>query len=176
MPGHPLILWTIRIALACFAVYFGGVIARQPWASDRRGRRLWTLGCVIFIVHVYFAFKYFHQWSYASAVEHTAKETEAIVGLRFGQGILVSYLFLFVWLGDVVWWWVAADQRNRRPRWAGALLNGFLLFIAFNGAIIFESGVTRPAGIAVCAVYALLAVRSALRPLPTAEPEKVAAS
>jgi hypothetical protein len=38
-------------------------------------------------------------------------------------------------------------------------LHAWLFFIAFNGAVIFEAGPTRPAGILVTLLFAVLAAR-----------------
>ena len=95
--------------------------------------------------------------------------------MAFGNGIYFSYLFLVMWVLDVVWLWAIDSPQPRAagsatsmpacqaaavptPRWRLAV-HAFLLFIAINGAIIFESGVTRWAGIPVTLALAGLAVR-----------------
>src|SRR5205823_6059437 len=99
-----------------------------------------------------------------------------------------SYVFLVLWIVDVLWLWVSprlrtnvanAEPRGRPadPATAGATavphpgirdlgtppwrlgVHVFLLFIAVNGAIVFEAGPTRWAGIAACLALFGLAVR-----------------
>lgn len=106
-------------------------------------RSIWTVGCVLFIAHVVCAFQFTHHWSHAHAWQHTADETKRMMGVAFGDGIYFSYLFLLLWVADVVTLWLNV----RRPLWFVAAAYLFLFFIAFNGAIVFEAGPTRPIGI-----------------------------
>jgi hypothetical protein len=175
MPGDELIRWTIRLALACYTAYLAGwLIAAGRGRSSRWwmhvARGLWTAGCVLFVLHVLAAFQFAHDWSPASAFEKTAVETEALLGFRFGAGIYFSYLFLLVWVADVVWLWrqplaslagtaTSGDSLPFRPAfsWSRLLVHAYLLFIAANGAIVFEAGPTRPAGIVAGVLLAGLA-------------------
>jgi hypothetical protein len=164
MLGTILTRWTIRLALACLTVYFGGRLLGIAPAGAERNRRggkkfallrwIWTAGCVLFIAHVACAFHFTHEWSHARAWEHTARETERLMGFSFGNGIYFSYLFLIVWVADVVSLWVC----DSRPWWFILPTYLFIFFIALNGAIVFEDGPTRPAGVMVVAGLALLAI------------------
>ena len=84
--------------------------------------------------------------------------------MRFGEGIYFSYLFLILWVLDVIamWVWSAAKSSAPRPMVAAMqwILHAYLFFIAFNGAIVFESGPTRWAGIAACLLLGGLAIRA----------------
>jgi hypothetical protein len=175
MLGVLLTKWTIRLALACFVAYLAGWLVvgsrregAAPW--PRLARWVWTLGCLLFVVHVACAFQYYHGWSHAAAFEKTAAETEQLLGVRFGEGIYFSYLFLLLWVVDVIglWVWPAAGwQRfptnSPRPVIAAVqwTLIGYLFFIAFNGAIVFEDGPTRWIGIGACLVLGGLALKAA---------------
>ncbi|MCI0358850.1 MAG: hypothetical protein L0211_10245 [Planctomycetaceae bacterium] len=170
MPGVLLTAWTIRLALACYAAYLAGwlVVAirgNSGTSWPRVARWLWTAGCVLFVIHVACAFHFYHDWSHAAAFEKTAAETEQLLGLRFGEGIYFSYLFLMLWVLEVIaiWTWPGVDGQTPRPlaRALRLALHAYLFFIAFNGAIIFEAGPTRWAGIAACLVLGGLAVRAA---------------
>ena len=161
------------------------------WLSLRGGTRwqhalraVWTLGCVLFDVHVACAFHFYHQWSHAVAWQHTAERTRELLGVAMGDGIYFSYLFLVLWAVDVVWLWLTplshrgvadeapaggspaapasadaiavplrTDVKKGTPGWRVAV-HVFLLFIAINGAIVFEGGVSRWAGIVACIVLA----------------------
>jgi hypothetical protein len=170
MPGVLLTAWTIRLALACYVAYLAGWLlvpnrgnCGASWPSVARW--LWTFGCVLFVIHVACAFHFYHGWSHADAFEKTAADTEQLLGVRFGEGIYFSYLFLILWIVDVVVMWMRRSPSGQSPRPMVAamhwLLHAYLFFIAFNGAIVFAAGPTRWAGIAACLVLGGLAIRAA---------------
>lgn len=185
MFGHELTIWTIRLALLCYVVYLAGSIATfscrcASWLAISRW--IWTIGCGLFVLHVLAAFAFHHHWSHAAAWETTAAETDALLGVRFGDGIYFSYVFLVLWVADVaVMWWTARRKLGRtlvsidepsQPRigpatqplvaatWLRGLIHAYLFFIAFNGAIVFESGPSRWGGIIACVLLTTLAVRA----------------
>ena len=150
MLGETLISWTIRICLVFYAVTLGGdlVLGKRPrWQA--RARWLWLTACVLFVAHVICAFHFYHHWSHAHAVEDTAKQTEALIGWAFGDGIYFSYLFTVLWVVDALWraFWTESYLNRRRGLSIG--VHAFMFFIAFKGAVIFEGGVTRWLGIPV---------------------------
>jgi hypothetical protein len=200
--GILLTRWTIRAALVCYVVYLAAEFVLPRALSARKRRLIWTLGCVLFDVHVACAFHFFHHWSHAAAWQNTAERTSELLGVAIGTGVYFSYAFLVLWWCDVVWlWWgahafprsaperlsssaggapfvtcasksrgdtlaaaqaeassrslratsvpEAENRTGRQPTWRLAL-HGYLLFIALNGAIVFEDGPTRVAGIAAC--------------------------
>lgn len=162
MLGSLLTKWTIRLALACLVAYFAGQLIGRSGTSSLPGetpaggrkftllRWIWTMGCVLFVTHVACAFQFTHHWSHAHAWQHTANETQRLMGFSFGDGIYFSYLFMLLWIADVACLWL----RVTRPAWVILPVYVFLFFIAFNGAIVFEDGPTRPVGAVV--VLALL--------------------
>jgi hypothetical protein len=158
MTGQLLTTWTIRLALACYVAFLAGWLTTSSPAWPRIARWLWTAGCLLFVLHVCCAFQFYHHWSNASAVAQTAKETKELLGVAFGEGLYFSYLFLGVWVADVAAWWIWGDAYLARPRWLAGLVHGYLGFIALNGAIVFEGGVTRWGGLIACAVLAGLLV------------------
>ncbi len=149
--GESLTRNTVRLSLAW---YFASLVLmmrldRAGWraetAAGRIARWCWTWGIVCFLVHVGMAFHYYHHWSHADAFERTRR----ISGL--GEGIYFSYLFGLVWAADAVWWWIAPSRYMARSRWIDASLHGFMLFMVFNGMIVFETGPIRWAGVIVFA-------------------------
>jgi hypothetical protein len=165
--GQAMTVWTIRLALLCYVAYVGGSLVTvscrcATWSA--LARWVWTAGCGLFVLHVAAAFQFHHHWSHWAAWESTAAETDAMLGVRFGDGIYFSYVFLVLWMVDVaVMWW----QTGREPRppvaamWLRGLVHAYLFFIAFNGAIVFESGPSRWGGIAACILLTVLAGRAA---------------
>lgn len=176
LPGQLLISWTIRVALACFLACLIGWTLRARWANGLSGRTIWTAGLVAFLGHLWAVFQYKLHWSQAAALSHTADGTEALMGFRFGEGIYFSYFFGLVWAADVAWWWVSPRSHARRPAWVGGLILGYLVFIAFHGAIVFEPGPVRIVGIVGCLVLVALAARQWLgRKQSAGEPSRSSA-
>lgn len=151
--GTFIIHTTIRAALICYALTL--LLLLMGFGSPRCRhliRGLWTAGCVAFVAHVAAAFQYEHHWSNTAAIRSTAEQTKALMGWAFGEGLYFSYLFMLLWMLDVVWYWVSPRTYEARSRWIQVGLHCYLFFIAFNGAVIFESGVTRSVGIVVTIV------------------------
>jgi hypothetical protein len=157
-PGELLTRNTIRLSLAYYALAVVFMLALRPeeWApSSSRGRRArwcWTLSLAAYLIHVGLAFHHYHGWSHAHAVAHTAARS------GWGEGIYVSHLFGLLWTLDVLFWWLRPAGYAARPHWVGGLLHGFMVFIIFNGAVVFESGPTRWVGALVFALLAWLAL------------------
>lgn len=99
------------------------------------------------------AFHFTHRWNHQDAIQTTAKQTQELLGWAFGEGLYFSYMFLFLWVADVFSWWRKPDHYESRPAWLSFAVHGYLFFIAFNGAVIFESGVTRIGGILATIVF-----------------------
>lgn len=178
--GDALILWTIRAALACYVAVLAGRLWWGPLpqlatthAWPQVARWLWTCGCLFFLAHMTAALHFYHHWSWSHVLADTARQTNDLIGVPFGEGIYFSFLFAAVWVADVVAWWVWGTTYLERPRWLAMLVHAYLFFIAFNGAIVFEAGVTRWGGLAACVVLAILGWRSrgwAATARPLAEP------
>jgi len=158
MPGIWLTHWTIRLALTCYLAYLAGWLVARDARWPAIGRWIWTAGCGLFVLHVVCAMAFYHHWSHAAAFDKTARETQELLGFSFGGGIYFSYVFLLLWLADVLWSWLAPVSYFTRPLWIAASVHVYLLFIAANGAMVFESGPTRWGGIAGCLLLAGLGV------------------
>jgi hypothetical protein len=158
MLGPLLTHWTIRLALAAYALWLstwlaGGGKAAAKW--QRGSRWLYTAACALFLAHVACAFHFYHGWSHREALDDTAEQTEEMLGFAFGEGIYFSYLFMLLWVVDVAWLWLLP---LRRPGWLTAPIQLYMAFIAFNGAVVFEGGVTRWVGVPVALVLGSIAV------------------
>ncbi len=122
-------------------------------------RNAWLLGSFFSLLHAIATMVFIHQGSHDVAVEYTAKQTESLLGFGFGIGIYFNYAFVIIWLVDALWWIAQRktyEARNSSISWA---VYGFLIFIAFNGSIVFESGWVRWFAIAGVIVLGLLAWR-----------------
>ena len=152
--GEMLTRNTVRLSLTWYAVALCFMMRLTP--ADRRAettigrvaRWCWTLSLVSFLVHLGMAFHFYHQWSHAHAFQRTAEAS------GIGEGIYVSYLFTLLWAADVAWWWAQPAGYANRSIWLGRALHTFMLFIVFNGMVIYEQGPIRWAGLAMFAVLA----------------------
>lgn len=145
--GDALTRNTVRLSLAWYAaaLFMMMRMHRDDWAVrtcfGRVARWCWTWGVVVFLVHLAVAFHYFHNWSHAHAFE-TTRQASGV-----GEGVFVSYFFTLWWSFDAAIWWSAPRWYAERPAWIGRTLHLFMLFIVFNGMVVFESGPIRWAGI-----------------------------
>jgi hypothetical protein len=143
-PGDSLTRNTIRLSLAWYAVALALMIHLRS-AEDRRAitplgnsaRWCWTWACLTFVIHVAVAFHYFHHWSHTHAFEHTREVS------GFGEGLYISYFFTLFWSADAAAWWFAPAWYAARSPWIDRVLHGFMLFIVFNGTVIYEQGPIR---------------------------------
>lgn len=131
-PGSSLILWTARLFVALYAaavwryLYPSGSGQTDVWQA-----RLWFAAWLICVIHVCCAFQFEHKWSHASAVLHTAEQTERSVGVRWGGGVWLNYLFL-------AWWgWDAIRLLGRRTRVTSGVLQIVAAFMMFNATVVF---------------------------------------
>ena len=113
----------------------------------------WTWACVALLLHVACAFHFVHGWSHDHAFEQTRRESGV------GEGLWVNYLFMLAWTGDVAWWWISPQSYARRPRGIDRALHGFLVFIAFNATVVFETGAVRWAGLIGSVALAMMFCR-----------------
>jgi hypothetical protein len=156
-PGDDLTRNTIRLALLYYAVATTLLLLREPeegWPLSGRGRlaRLcWTLAWAAYLVHLGMAFHHYHHWSHAEAIAHTEQRS------HFGWGIYFSHLFTVLWTADVTWWWLAPAGHARRSPWLGRLLHGYMAFMVFNAAVVYENGPIRWAGLGLFAELGLVA-------------------
>lgn len=151
---HVLTLMTVRIALFLYAIVVGLLLAGY------RGRRwrilvrpMWTMACIAFICHVMAAFHFSHHWSHQDAIRSTAEQTQQLIGWAFGEGLYFSYVFMLLWIADALYWWLKPERYESRSVWLEYGIHGYLFFIAFNGAVIFESGVTRVGGVLAILIF-----------------------
>jgi hypothetical protein len=133
--------------LATIAWAIGEIFMRRSAAADRIGRRAWTIGITLAVVHVILAFEFVYAWDHAAAVSATARQAAERSGWEWRGGIYVNYLFLALWFADICWWWAApASHASRSVRFEAARLAVFA-FMFLNGAVLFASAAGRSVGI-----------------------------
>jgi hypothetical protein len=156
MSGELVTIWTVRAAtLLYIAAVSLWLTARTP-RGGLAARLSWSIGCLLYLAHVWCAFQFFHGWNHQAAYAETARQTGEVFGLGWGGGLYFNYLFTLVWLTDVIWWWAHEESYRRRPRWIAASIHAFMAFMFFNGAVVFASGFSRWVGLAATPMLLVL--------------------
>lgn len=104
---------------------------------SRCARSSWTAGAILNLLHALSAFTLIHGWSQAVAMEHTAEQTQSVIGISAGYGLYVNYAFTLLWIADAVIWWSVGinwPYRSRARFWATHLV---FAFIVFNATVVF---------------------------------------
>ncbi len=126
---------TIALAIPLWALAI--VRRRQP----RSARWLWLAAFVLFVAHIFAAYAEYYEWSHALAWQKTAEQVEAFFGVRSGFGLLVNYAFALILLIDLIRHFVG--RKGSRWRW---FVDGFVVFMILNGAIVFGSTISMVIG------------------------------
>lgn len=158
--GELLTRSTIWITILLYTV--GSVVIAISALSGRQSQResvariVWTMAGLALIVHVACAFQFYHSWSHESAYRETARQTKEVVGLNWGGGLFINYLFTIGWIIDLAWWWRSGlNSYRQRPWLVVAAWHGFLIFIIFNSTVVFKESATRWVGLVVCLILCL---------------------
>ena len=142
-----LVRYTVRVSFLYYALTVNLMLWLGPadWqAVSRPGRltrRSWMLAWAAYLVHLAFAFALYHHGSHSEAVEHVREASGT------GEGIYVSHLFTLLWTVDVAWWQLRPLAYAARSSWFDRLLHAFMLFLWFNGTVVYETGPIRWAGL-----------------------------
>lgn len=150
--------WTIRGALICMVLFFAIRISRLKLEGSTLdlAKCFWLIGSLLSLLHAIVTMAFYHQFKHALAYEDTAHQTEQAIGVAVGFGIWLNYVFVAVWLLDALWMNGYPSNYLARHRTVDRLTYGFLAFIAFNGAIVFEAGPVRWVGIVAIIVLAAI--------------------
>ncbi len=139
-------LWAIRISMILMVVVLAAEM-RGAKSTNLAISLLWFSGALLALAHSFGALATFHNGSQVVAFESTAKQTEQLLGIRFGAGLYVNYLFVIVWNADAAIRLLQPKRYPFSPKWYRYGVTGFLVFIAINGSIVFQAGWTRYVGI-----------------------------
>jgi len=134
--GEHLMLWTVRAGVACY------VIALWRWLfftvrPDRVYLRFWFAAWLLCVIHVVCAFHFRHHWNHDTALQHTADMTERVVGLKWGGGLYINYIFLLCWGCSAIPGLRGRESSAESQRWLTTGLHVFVAFMMFNATAIF---------------------------------------
>ena len=157
--GAWLLVWTIRLSVVCYLIRIaigmrGGLIGCIPSTAVCV---CWAAGCALYVSHVICAFEYSHDWSHAAAVEHTALETDRVVGVRRGEGVWVNYAFTLIWIADVFRLIYLNHNSSSTEARTDRLIHITFAFIFFNATVVFGPEIYRLAMVPV--LVGLLCIR-----------------
>jgi hypothetical protein len=138
-------LWAIRLAFVALLLSLWLHLAGRR-ATDRPVAGLWMFGAILALAHSLGSLWSFHGGSQVAAIESTARQTELLLGFRFGAGLYFNYLFVGLWGLDAVLRMVCPDRYHRMPRWYFVGLASFMALIAFSALVVFKTGWIRAAG------------------------------
>ena len=156
--------FTIWVTLAGYSVGVALLaLSRKKQRLERAARLVWTIACISLLAHAACAFHFYHEWSQDLAYRDTARQTAEVFGFNWGGGLFINYALMAGWVADVVWWWRGLDVYRRRPRALVAIWQGFLMFMIFNAAVVFETGPLRFAGLFLCLALCVLWCYAAAR-------------
>lgn len=159
-------LWAIRVALLAMVVTFAMQLRGLAELSNVV-RGTWLVGATAAFGHSALALLSFHDGSHAAAFEATAQQTEELLGVAVGVGLYVNYIFVAVWLVDALLRCFRADLYRLLPYWYRVAMYSFLIFIAFNGTVVFKDGWLRLLGLIVTAALLVMWWKSERKPSGT---------
>lgn len=122
-------------------------------------RNAWLLGSFFSLLHTITTMIFAHEGSHDLAMEHIAQKTKDLMGFGFGAGIYFNYAFVVLWLADALWWIARPKSYEARANAINWIVYGFMVFIAFNGSVVFASGWIRWVSIAGFAMITWMFIR-----------------
>tara|TARA_A100001037_G_scaffold290553_1_gene303551 strand:+ start:655 stop:1131 length:477 start_codon:yes stop_codon:yes gene_type:complete len=153
---------SIYVSASLYAIALG-LILSKPQQTSALFKVVWSTACLLAALHAYLALSDVHHWNHHHAFEHIANETERVLGFRFGYGVYFNYLFVLVWIADVIWLWGSPESYQNRSNRLSSAFHLFLILIMVNGAVVFRDGLPRYLGIVVIAAILAIWWRSKTR-------------
>ena len=139
---------SIYVSASLYTIALGLILSKQQQTTTLF-KVVSSTACSFTAVHAYLALSDEHQWNHQHAFDHIANETERVLGFRFGYGVYFNYLFVIVWIADVIWLWSSPESYQNRSNRLSSAFHLFLILIMVNGAVVFRDGLPRYLGIVV---------------------------
>ncbi len=97
----------------------------------------WFSAWVLCVLHVICAFQFRHHWVHALAIQHTAQMTERVIGIRWGGGLYINYIFLVCWGIFAVHAVRSGGYQTVNGRRLETTVHAFAAFMIFNATAVF---------------------------------------
>lgn len=165
MVEDAIIRWTARLAVACYAGrLFCDASGKGHVTAQQTGRWFWTIGCVLYLLHVIAAFHFLHGWSHAAAFEHVRRRTLHDIGWDSGIGIYINEGFTILWVIDTCLWWRRLEWPERRlPYW---IVQTSFAFLMFQSTAVFGPRFWIPIASVLVLSLAVIHLRQTSVPVP----------
>ncbi len=134
--GRNMILWTVRISVAFYAlavwryVFHRSDNSKGVGTTDRTYILAWAASWCFCVIHVICAYHFEHRWNQAAALQHTADMTNRVVGINWPGGLYINYVFLIYWGYDVLY----RINRGGRSSFAMQVIAAFMMI---NATVVF---------------------------------------
>ena len=129
--------WTVRLTVFGYlARVLIDVSKSQSDPIQRWKRVIWSASFACFVLHVIFAFWFYHAWSHSHAYHHTAQQTARVTGIDWGGGLFFNYAFIAAWLADVIVSWRAESFWRQSVGYQRAI-HWLFAFMVFNATVVF---------------------------------------
>jgi hypothetical protein len=123
----------------------------RPHGATPGAWRLWAAGALLCAIHIVLAMAVHHAWSHEHAVRETAARSAEVYGFGWRGGLYLNYVFLLVWIAELVWWRASPAAYLGRSGFLAWTLRAFYAVIIVNAVVIFASPPGRVVGLVLCA-------------------------
>jgi hypothetical protein len=114
-------------------------------------KAVWAIGALLLFAHILWTLLAVHHGSLHEAYDHTANQTERVIGVRIGAGLYVNFAMLLIWAGDATCWLTLANWSQIRQKLV-LPLHAFFAFLFFNATVVFGTTPARWLGIVAIAI------------------------
>ena len=139
---------TAWLVVATYVLSLGLEIRR---VESRYNKVIWALGAAALFVHILWTMLAVHHGSLSAAFQHTADQTERVIGVRIGWGVYINFAMLLIWTVDAVAWLTTTHWDENRRKYS-PWLHAIFVFLFFNATIVFGTPFARWTGLAAIAL------------------------
>ncbi len=136
------------LVVACYVLSLVLEIRRT---RPQIAKAVWAIGAVVLFAHILWTLLAVHHGRLHEAFEHTADQTERVIGVRIGAGLYVNFAMLLIWAGDAIAW-VTVPSWNQIRQKLVISLHAVFAFLFFNATVVFGTTPARWLGIVAIAI------------------------
>lgn len=128
------------------AVYALTLVLKIRRVESRYIKAIWAFGAAALFVHILWTMLVVHHGSLREAYEHTADQTERVIGVRIGWGVYINFAMLLIWAVDAVAG-LAISHWDQVRRKFSPWLHAVFVFLFFNATVVFGTPFARWMGL-----------------------------